>query len=555
MVRGGRPAAPLPAAGLFLLAATLACSSPPDSGGLATVEAVFLRTRTLADQIDVTTARVADASIHGVPLAELRSTYAAARDTLVALLETMDSAALAEQDQRVFADLRRTVARSLGLDPEPAVDGGQAAQPDCRYDPVAVLVTDTSGAELSDRIMDCYGAAAGAVMVDGDTLDRLSIFGLLRTTPNGPRRRRLFLALEPVWRSVNADGSPTSAWRLLLQARAPAWQRDGMPHVRRARALGVEPDSVEPWLVRALEAWRATEPAELVEPWDWYFRTGEASRILEGRVPRERLLAINHEFYRALGADPESLHIQYDLDPRPGKYPVAYTTFGARPGMSGEGWSTGEPWVFANYRGGGFGNLQELLHETGHGVHIAAIRTRPAWATWPDSDTFTEAVAELASLDAWAPAWQLRYLGDSVSSTAGRRGEWGSTMLDLVWALFEIRMFRDPALDPNQVWADLTSRYLGIRPHPEWSWWAMRGQLIGSPGYMLNYSLGAFLVTALRERIQAERGVALGDPDPGWYGFVSERLFRYGRERPSAEVVREFLGGPLTPDALLRELK
>ena len=32
----------------------------------------------------------------------------------------------------------------------------------------------------------------------------------------------------------------------------------------------------------------------------------------------------------------------------------------------------GEPWVFATYRTGGLDNLNELLHETGHAVHIAA---------------------------------------------------------------------------------------------------------------------------------------------------------------------------------------
>ena len=35
---------------------------------------------------------------------------------------------------------------------------------------------------------------------------------------------------------------------------------------------------------------------------------------------------------------------------------------------------------------------------------------------------------------------------------------------------------------------------LDIKPHAEYSWWAMRAQLFDLPGYMLNYAMGAFLI-------------------------------------------------------------
>jgi hypothetical protein len=86
-------------------------------------------------------------------------------------------------------------------------------------------------------------------------------------------------------------------------------------------------------------------------------------------------------------------------------------------------------------------------------------------------------------------------------------------VLDMVWALFELRMHRDPAADPSQVWAELCERYLRIRPHPELAWWAVRGQLVGAPGYMLNYALGAIVTADLRARVKALHGpFAEGDP-------------------------------------------
>lgn len=210
--------------------------------------------------------------------------------------------------------------------------------------------------------------------------------------------------------------------------------------------------------------------------------------------------------------------------------------------------------MFATYRTGGLDNLNELLHETGHAVHIAAIRTRPAFADWPDSDPFTEAVADFVALDVYEPAWQQHWLGDSVPLADGLRSRYGGIVLDVAWALFEMRMQRDPGADPNQVWTSLTRDYLRIRPHPELSWWAMRGQLVDAPGYMMNYAAGSILIAAIRARTRAVHGPFVAG-DSTWYSWVARRLYRFGLERPAREVIEEFLGGPVSPGALLADMR
>jgi hypothetical protein len=127
-------------------------------------------------------------------------------------------------------------------------------------------------------------------------------------------------------------------------------------------------------------------------------------------------------------------------------------------------------------------------------------------------------------------------------------------MLDVAWALFEVAMQRNPTGDPNRVWTALTSNYLRIRPHPELSWWAMRGQLIQVPGYMMNYATGAILIAAIRARTLDVHG-PFSRGDATWYRWIAPRLFRYGLERPSRAVVQEFLGGPVTPAAILADMK
>jgi hypothetical protein len=135
--------------------------------------------------------------------------------------------------------------------------------------------------------------------------------------------------------------------------------------------------------------------------------------------------------------------------------------------MAGGRWLRAEPWVIGTYAGGGLGELTELVHETGHALHLAAIRTRPAFADWPDSEAFTEALAELTALDTAEHAWQQQWLGVSAPDAVSLRGRYAEVILDICWALFEIRLHGDPDRRPNDVWTDLTSTYLSIAPHPE----------------------------------------------------------------------------------------
>ena len=116
---------------------------------------------------------------------------------------------------------------------------------------------------------------------------------------------------------------------------------------------------------------------------------------------------LNRDYLRALGADPDALGIRYDVLPRPGRPPIplAFTL-----GMGGWAadqrdvtgpWTPRPPWVFATYETGGLGNLVELLHESGHAIHAAAIRTRPAFLESTEADTaYLEGVADVLGWDA-----------------------------------------------------------------------------------------------------------------------------------------------------------
>ncbi len=408
---------------------------------------------------------------------------------------------------------------------------------------------------LTRSVYEAFGRAAEAIPFEGEILDRLTILARLASEQEEARRRRLFAALAPVWASFAGRPGESAPYAALVMRRREAWskQSDGSPFDKTAKDWGLTPSELESWLTRVLQAWHDHAlGGSPVEPWDWYFVHGAADRALASRLPRDAMIAAATRYYVDLGAEPDRLGITLDLAPRRGKDPVTFTDF-LRHGRYERGvWSPGRFWVSASYRTGGLGNLYELMHELGHGVHIAAIRARPAFGDWPDSDVLTEALADVLGAEAYEPAWQRRYVLAQATPSDAVRSRLAGTLLDVAWALFEIRVHRDASADPSAVWAEITSRYLGIAPHPELPWWAMRGQLVDAPGYMLNYALGAIITEALRMRVRELRGVdAFEAPAPGLYGWLSESLYRYGLLQPSRSLVEDFLGRVLTPEPFL----
>ncbi|MBC7790833.1 MAG: hypothetical protein H7Z74_12865 [Anaerolineae bacterium] len=540
-----------------ILALSVACSgaspgSPPAPvGSLAEIELAYHDLRYLKDQMDLTTYRGADRSSRGETIPELLARYKTFRPAVIALLARPDSQTLGKDDRRALAIMRRTMQSELVEQLHVSASAASTAPPHCTYS--AESLASRGRDSLSERVYDCYGYAARTILIGGDTLDRLTILGMLGRTEDPETRKRLFLALDPVWRSVNGDNSARSPYRHLVRLDAPSWKAGESPVDASARRLGIDPAAMEKWLVSILEKWRDITNDSLIEPWDAYYEAGKASRALSPRISLEELRAVNDRFYRQLGADPVTLGIQYDLAPRADKTPVAFTTFGRRGIARGEVWQGGEPWIFATYRIGGFDNLAEMLHETGHGIHIAGIRARPALHDWPDSDPYTEALADLAALEMYEPAWQMRHLGDSVQLAESLRAKYFSIVMDIAWSLFEARVHRDPTLDPNSVWTGITRDYLRIKPHNELSWWAMRGQLVNSPGYMMNYAIGAIIIADLRQHTLASRGV-ITEAGTDWYPWISARLYQFGLARSSREVIEQFLGRPISPEAILADM-
>ena len=480
----------------------------------------------------------------GRDLAGWQQVRASTRDRLDAALRALPAAGLPSEDRRAVAAMRKTLS---GLEQEDPTAGqrahacSDAGRRDVAYD------------ALRAALVSCFVEHGNHLRLGDREIDRGTALQLLHVVDDPAQRKAIFDAFLPLWAALNGRNEPDSPYRRMVRLAAEQARRDGSEIDAAARAIGIDTDTVERWLVRLLEAWRDSTPARAIEPWDFRYVNAQANRELQARIPVATLLPVNERFYRDLGADLDALRVVFDLEPRPDKSPLAYSDFLERGRAVDGGWRRPRARVLGTYPEGGLFSLHELVHENGHAVHVSAIQARPAYMDWPDT-LFVEAFADVPSWSVYEPAWQQQYLGAAIDEATSMRALFANVMLDVAWSLFELRMLRDPVADPNAVWTDITQRYLHIVPHPEVPWWAMRVQLAGDPGYMVNYGLGAVLTAEMRARTIAAIG-PFDTGNPRWYPWLGERLLRYGSERDTRTLMHELLGRPVSPDALLVQLR
>jgi hypothetical protein len=483
------------------------------------------------------------ASYRGQDRAAWERLYREKRREFSERLSKLPSRGLSENDAAAIAAMRKQFAALSETISAPSTRQGKCQDAHRK---------DQDYASLRTALLDCFSENANNVSFEGGKINRQSALDLLHEIEEPERRKAVFMALAPLWQAINGNNEPDSPYRRMIAMAAADGAKHGSEIDAAARDAGVNTADVEQWLEQILDAWRQVNPSEPIEPWTFSYSSAEADRQLAAAIPRESLRPINQRFYQDLGLDLNKSGALYDLDPGPGKTPVAYTEFMTHGRMVDGAWQPTIARVSAPYARGGLFVLNELVHENGHVVNLTAIRNRPAFVDWP-GDLFVEAFADVPGWSTYEPAWQRRYLGRETSEQVSLRALYAVVVLDVAWSLFELKMLRAPATDPNLLWTEITNRYFHIVPHPELSWWVLREQLVDTPGYMMNYGLGAVLTAEMREHIRKALG-PFDTGDPRWYGWLQEHLLRYGSERDSRTLMQDFLGRPVSPQALLNQI-
>ena len=464
-----------------------------------------------------------------------------ARDQVLAGLKGLADGGLSPADRRAVEIMRRRLA-------DAAEDGSLAPVGKCED----AQRKDIDYAAMRVALYACFGTLSNSLDFEGQKVTRVGAFDLLTRMNEPERRKQLFMQFVPLWQAINGKSERDSPYRRLIVMAAAAARTRGSAIDDAAKTIGARTPEVEKWLEQILDAWRQASGDKPTEPWDYRYVGGATERELGDAIAREAMQPLNERYYRDLGAQLSAWDVIYDLDPRAGKAPLAYTDYVRRGRWRDDKWVPTLVRVSGNYAHGGLGLLNELVHENGHVVHMMALQTRPAFMDLGDA-LFYEAFADVPSWSVYEPAWQQKYLGRSSTEESSLRALYSSVMLDVAWALFEAHMLREPTRDPNVVWTEITSKYLHVKPHPELSWWLVRVQLVDAPGYMVNYGLGAVVTADVRQRIAEQIG-PFTTGNERWLAWLSQQLLSSGQTQETAVLLREFLDRPVSSQPLLTQI-
>ncbi len=191
----------------LVLAVAAGCHASPTAtpapSPLAPLEDSYQSLRYWNDQIGVTEARGATQSVHQVPVAIMEQK----RDSARAVFQTRLAAvpiALTPADS-IALNVIRESSRSL-LRVRVRLELGRSQLPSrATIRPTVSCASLRELDRLAARVLSCYGKATENIEVDGERLNRLEILGRLGRTEDPAKRERLFLALQPVWRSINGQ--------------------------------------------------------------------------------------------------------------------------------------------------------------------------------------------------------------------------------------------------------------------------------------------------------------------------------------------------------------
>ena len=198
-------------AALFSSACIAALHSGLPAPSIDAVETAYAGVREAKDAIDALESQLPGAGGHRT-LAEWQRLYSERRGVVTARLGALSPVSLGPEDRRAAEAMRRALERDLTPLETTATTTAPQGPPPCED----VRSSALSLATLKRTLVACFAEAAGRIQFEGRTLDRLSALGELARIPEPGRRKKLFLAMEPLWRAVNGEGDAASPYRRLV---------------------------------------------------------------------------------------------------------------------------------------------------------------------------------------------------------------------------------------------------------------------------------------------------------------------------------------------------
>ncbi|KAA3636884.1 MAG: hypothetical protein DWP97_01900 [Calditrichaeota bacterium] len=288
----------------------------------------------------------------------------------------------------------------------------------------------------------------------------------------------------------------------------------------------------------------------LLDPniWDLAFAYNDIYKKVDAYFPVDSQMRYVDNSLEAIGYDLEDLPIYFDLESRDGKSQFAYAfTIKAPYDMR----------ILANLTDGIL-STKTLMHEVGHALHSAYIRQdRSIFSSTMIEGIWAEAMGQTMAALVNEKEWLTKYahmptkLADDYLK-AKRELDIIYLRTTLLRLHFEFEAYNNPNRDLNQVFWELSSKYLKISQHEDLYPWASIIHYTTHPVYLHNY-LYADMIAAQNIYFLKDMYNGVIDRETT-KSFLSQNYFRFGAKYDWRELLKRGTDSELDTKYYLTDL-
>lgn len=286
---------------------------------------------------------------------------------------------------------------------------------------------------------------------------------------------------------------------------------------------------------------------ETIEPWDLDYFADTLTLAFDSYFKKDSLMIVLNRTMRGLGYDMDSLSLQYDLEPRPGKIESAFCFPINVPD---------DIRILANIDDG-YSSYRTMFHEVGHALHASYI-DQPYYALRDSPDgCVAEAMALINEALLHQPEWLIRYIGvpDSILSPILELIH-DSRIIGLRFALagvyFERELYRTDAENPTELFWDMCERFAFGARHNDVARWALIHHYTDHPVYVHNYILGEMIAAQTLAYVKRTNGTVIDNKATS--EFLIDNYFEPGASKNWFELIEDATGEPLNAMYYIDEL-
>ena len=286
---------------------------------------------------------------------------------------------------------------------------------------------------------------------------------------------------------------------------------------------------------------------EAVEPWDFAYFSDTLSLAFDSYFKKDSLMQVLNRTMTGLGYDMNSLPLQYDLEPRPGKIQSAFCLPINVPD---------DIRILVNIDDG-YSSYRILFHEFGHALHFSYIEQPHYTLRGSPAGCFAEAMASINESLMHQPEWLMKYGGvpDSILSPILELMH-DSRIISLRSALvnvyFERELYRTDAENPTELYWDMYERFTFGPRHDDVALWALIHHYTDNPVYVHNYILAGLIAAQTFAYLERINGTVIDNKATS--EFLINNYFKPGASKDWFELIEDATGEPLNAKYYIDDL-